>query len=85
MPPIFRYPVFHRSWKKLPKDIKKAARQAITKFLKNSGDPSIKDHKLEGKLSDSRAFSVTDDIRIVYRKTKDGLHFDNIGGHDDVY
>ncbi|MFH1375249.1 MAG: type II toxin-antitoxin system YafQ family toxin [Patescibacteria group bacterium] len=41
------------------------------------------DHKLKGKLSDFRAFSVNRDIRIIYSKRTGGLHLEGIGPHDD--
>ncbi|MBL7159679.1 type II toxin-antitoxin system mRNA interferase toxin, RelE/StbE family [Candidatus Microgenomates bacterium] len=54
-------------------------------FLKNSSHPLLKDHKLSGKLKEYRAFSVSGDIRLVYKRLNDSLLLYDIGAHNQVY
>lgn len=46
---------------------------------------SVDDHQLEGKMGKFRAFSITDDIRVVYLETADYFLFINVGTHEEVY
>ena len=54
-------------------------------FIDNQTSPGLKDHKLIGKLSSYRAFSVTGDIRVVYRIVNNELWLYDIGTHPQVY
>ena len=83
--------VFHRNFekrfKKLSPQIKKKATAVIKKFKKNPFDRSLKNHPLKGKLSDKRAISVTDDIRIVFEEYDSYILILilDIGTHPQVY
>lgn len=58
----------------------------INLFKKNSKDTRLGNHKLTGKMAGQYAFSITDDIRIVYEITgKNTVRFLAIGSHDKVY
>ena len=46
---------------------------------------SLDDHALRGKLAGKRAFSIADDIRVVYIEQGDSVTFLDIGSHDQVY
>lgn len=46
---------------------------------------SLKDHKLTGSLLGFRAFSITGDIRVIYRKEGDLILLYDIGSHNQVY
>lgn len=54
-------------------------------FLENSSNPILKDHALIGTMKGYRAFSVTGDIRVVYRTEHDTILFYDIGTHNQVY
>lgn len=54
-------------------------------FIENPNDLMLKDHKLTGKRSTYRAFSVTGDIRVVYRILDKDLWLYDIGTHNQVY
>lgn len=54
-------------------------------FLENPKNPKISDHKLIGKLSNYRSFSVTGDIRVIYTIEKNELWLYDIGSHNQVY
>ncbi|MBI2596394.1 type II toxin-antitoxin system mRNA interferase toxin, RelE/StbE family [Candidatus Daviesbacteria bacterium] len=59
--------------------------ERIALFIKNPKDPLLKDHKLIGRKEDFRAFSITGDIRIIYRQGEDYIYFIDIGSHNQVY
>jgi addiction module RelE/StbE family toxin len=57
----------------------------ITLFMINKKDPVLRDHALIGKMRSYRAFSITGDIRIVYKEFPDHIRFIDIGTHNQVY
>ncbi|PIR42630.1 type II toxin-antitoxin system mRNA interferase toxin, RelE/StbE family [candidate division WWE3 bacterium CG10_big_fil_rev_8_21_14_0_10_35_32] len=61
-------------------------RQRLSLFVKDSKNPVLKDHALIGRLLVLRSFSISGDIRVVYRKiTHDCVEFMDIGTHPQVY
>lgn len=54
-------------------------------FEQNSKDPLLKDHALKGNLKGFRAFSITGNIRLMYKKEKDNIILYDIGTHNQVY
>ncbi|MEY2831571.1 MAG: hypothetical protein RLZZ574_829 [Cyanobacteriota bacterium] len=55
-------------------------------FTNNPFDPSLRTHKLSGKLKDLWSFSVEYDERVLFYFTDDGnAIFIDIGNHDEVY
>lgn len=63
-----------RFWKKLEQ------------FTVNPFNPSLKTHKLSGKLKDLWSFSVDYDARILFYFTEEEKAvFVDIGSHDEVY
>jgi mRNA-degrading endonuclease YafQ of YafQ-DinJ toxin-antitoxin module len=48
------------------------------------GQP-LNEHRLKGKKRTLRAWSVTEDIRVVYRETDEYYEFLDIGTHNQVY
>lgn len=60
--------------------------EKILLFSNNMSDPSLRLHKLSGKLKGHLAFSIDYDLRIIFRYTNDGsILFVDIGSHDNVY
>ena len=55
---IYFHPQFRKSYKKLPLTIKKKAEIKEKIFRKNPFHPSLKTHKLKGKLKDIWSFSL---------------------------
>lgn len=84
-------PKFNRAYKKLLKgnpSLAETYRSRTKAFVTNPSDPSLETHKLKGKLKGSLAFSITDDLRIVFEYDKgdsNSVLFLNTGPHDDVY
>ena len=78
---------FKKNFKKLPKEIRKKAGESIALFAKNPFDSSLKNHALKGKMNQDRAFSVTDDYRVIYRQKNDYILVImlKIGTHNQIY
>jgi addiction module RelE/StbE family toxin len=51
----------------------------------NPFDPSLKTHKLEGRLKDKYSCSLTDDLRIVFKLIGKVIHLINVGPHGKSY
>ena len=62
---------------------------AFNKLKKNPFEPSLKTHKLHGKLSGYWACKVTNDLRIIFELVEDKkeicIFLHSIGKHDEVY
>lgn len=86
---IDRHPTFKKHFKKrIAHDHKLMARtkNRIQLFMDNPHHPLLRDHALKGLDEDLRAFSITGDIRIVYRVLDDNtIQFIDIGTHNQVY
>ena len=54
-------------------------------FFNDSGHPLLKDHRLVGEKKNYRAFAITGDYRVVYKKFDDSILFYDIGTHNQVY
>ncbi len=60
--------------------------QKLEQFTLDPFDPSLKTHKLSGKLKELWSFSVAYDARVLFYFTKDDKAvFVDIGSHDEVY
>ena len=79
---------FLKSYKKrvapYPK-LEKQFKLQLEKLLKDSNDPSLRDHKLIGKRKNFRSFSVTGDIRVIYVIVDNNIWLYDIGSHSQVY
>lgn len=54
-------------------------------FCQSEKGSPINDHVLIGKKLGLRAFSISGDIRVVYKETEDSFIFLDIGTHNQVY
>ena len=64
----------------------------VTKFkerlnlkLSDPTNPALKDHRLSGKRAEYRSFSITGDIRVIYKIEGETLFLYDIGTHSQVY
>jgi len=80
---------FKRAFKKRIKgneDLETRFWQKLEQFIVDPFDPSLKTHKLSGKLKDLWSFSVDYDDRVLFYFTEDERAvFVDIGSHDEVY
>ena len=60
-------------------------RAALRRFASDPKDPLLRTHKLKGDLGDYWAFSVTDDLRVLFRWNGDEAFLVNLGTQDEVY
>ncbi len=60
--------------------------QKLEQFTIDPFEPSLKTHKLSGKLNDFWSFTIDYDERVLFYFTEDGKAvFVDIGNHDQVY
>ena len=80
---------FKRSFKKRIKgsgDLEIKFWQKLEQFTVNPFDPSLKTHKLSGKLKEFWSFSIDYDERVLFYFTEEKkAAFVDIGSHDEVY
>ncbi|HEY9851682.1 MAG TPA: type II toxin-antitoxin system YafQ family toxin [Leptolyngbyaceae cyanobacterium] len=80
---------FKRAFKKRIKgniDLEEKFWQKLEQFTVDPYEPSLKTHKLSGKLKEFWSFSVDYDERILFYFTEDEKAvFVDIGSHDEVY
>ena len=60
-------------------------RAALRRFSINPRDPLLRTHKLKGELAGYWAFSVADDLRVVFRWEGEVAFLVGLGSHDEVY
>lgn len=80
---------FNSNYRKLIEDdplLQDIIADTIKIFEKNTSDTRLHNHQLRKRMKGKWAFSVTEDIRIVYEWTgKETVRFLAIGTHEDVY
>ena len=60
-------------------------RAALRRFAAEPQDPLLRTHKLKGELEAYWAFSVDEDLRVVFRWEGDEAFLVNLGSHNEVY
>ncbi|MBI3577111.1 type II toxin-antitoxin system mRNA interferase toxin, RelE/StbE family [Candidatus Gottesmanbacteria bacterium] len=85
---IDHVPQFQKHYKKrisrYPK-LKKQFSERLSLFVKDPKHPLLYDHSLSGSKKSFRAFSMTGDIRVVYRIEGDIVRLYDVGTHNQVY
>lgn len=74
-----------RRAKKLRPPQAEMLRAALRRFAANSSDPLLRTHKLRGELAEYWAFSVDEDLRVLFRWNGYEAFLVNLGSHDEVY
>lgn len=73
---------FHKQFLTLPKAIQKKAVKAETLFRGNAFHPSLRLHKLGGKIKELWSISIDRKYRIMFKPMPDGvILFISIGSH----
>lgn len=60
-------------------------RAALRRFAADPNDALLHTHKLKGELEAYWAFSVDDNLRVLFRWEGDEAFLVNLGSHDEVY
>ncbi len=76
---------FLRRAKKLKDPQASMLRAALRRFAADPQDPLLHTHKLKGELADYWAFSVDEDLRVLFRWDGETAFLVNLGTHDEVY
>ena len=76
---------FLRRAKKLRDPEAEMLQAALRRFVANPRDPLLRTNKLRGELADYWAFSVDDDLRVLFRWEGEEVLLVNLGSHDVVY
>ena len=76
---------FLRKAKKLREPQASMLRAALRRFAVEPQDPLLRTHKLKGELDGYWAFSVDDDLRVLFRWVGDEACLVNLGSRDEVY
>ena len=76
---------FLRRARKLKPPRDALVRAALARFAADPRDPLLRVHKLKGDLSGYWAFSVEDDLRVLFRWDGDFCFLVGLGTHDEVY
>lgn len=76
-------PRFKRSYKKLPIKIQDDFDKKIVFFAKDTRDPKLDSHKLNGKLQACLSFYLKDGYRVLFEfRARDELDLLDVGPHD---
>jgi len=76
---------FLRRAKKLKEPQAVMLRAALRRFAANPRDALLHVHKLKGELESYWAFSVDEDLRVLFRWEGETVLLANIGSHDQAY
>jgi len=76
---------FLRKAKKLKEPQASMLRAALRRFATDPQDALLHTHKLKGELEPYWAFSVDDDLRVVFRWEGGEAFLVTLGSHDEVY
>lgn len=76
------YPRFIKQLNRLPLDLQEEVLTKIDLFIENPQHPSLKSHKLHGRLREYYSFSVNYAYRILYKIKDNEAVFAEIGTHD---
>jgi len=88
---VLKTKFFRNAFRKLNPKIQQKFIQKLEIFLEDEKDERLKAHKLKGHRKDEFAFSVTGNIRAIYRKQIRNCEeiivfvFIDIGNHNNVY
>lgn len=60
-------------------------KERLKLYLLDPSNPILKDHQLTGKKKSFRSFSITGDIRVIYKIEAEVIRLYDIGTHNQVY
>lgn len=65
--------------------LKKKYSERVQLFLQDPKSLILKDHQLVGDKASLRAFWITGDIRVTYKRDGNVITFFDVGSHNQVY
>ena len=65
--------------------LQKKVQERMIMLTINPRHPLLHDHPLKGDQSGRRSFSITGDIRVIYRIVDETIELLDIGTHNQVY
>lgn len=73
---------FKKAFQNLPKINQELVRNREKIFRRDPFDPVLETHELRNEWTGYMAFSITEDLRIIFKMTKNGeIIFYNVGPH----
>jgi len=82
---IVTSPRFERRARKLKSPHDQLLRAVLRRFAADPLDPLLRTHKLKGGLQGYWAFSVDDDLRVLFRRDAATSTLIALGSHDEIY
>lgn len=77
---------FDKRFKRQSAKIREGFSKRIEIFIKNPNDPTLKIHKLSGKLKNLWSFNLSGDLRVVFDNSQRGIIIlVDIGSHSELY
>jgi addiction module RelE/StbE family toxin len=76
---------FNKQFEKLPLKSQIKAKEAVTKFIDNNSDTTLRNHALKGEWTTYRSISAGGDLRQHYKVVGDVTLFVAIGSHSQLY
>ncbi|MFC1600054.1 type II toxin-antitoxin system YafQ family toxin [Patescibacteria group bacterium] len=78
---------FTKNFKKLTPKLKQKTISTIKQFTKDPHNPLLRNHALKGRMQGLRAFSITGDVRIIFKEKNNYILVImlDIGIHNQVY
>lgn len=65
--------------------LEKKFKKQLALWLADPQNRFLRDHRLAGQKSEFRSFSISSDIRVIYRPGDNEVQFYDIGSHNQVY
>ena len=88
MKEVKHHKTFEKHFKKRIKPNKKLVKkfeQKLNLFIKNPQSKQLKNHQLKGQRKSHWSFSITGNIRVVYKIEGNIIRLYDIGTHNQVY
>ena len=88
MPIISYHKTFRKHFQKRinpHKSLVKKFEKRLNLFIKTPDDSQLQDHQLKGRKNRYRSFSITGDIRVVYKVEDRIIKLYDIGTHNQIY
>lgn len=76
---------FRKQYARLPRPVKARFQERLRLWLDEPKHTSLRIHPLQGRLRGYWSMNVTGDYRAIFRFQGEGVEFDLIGTHSELY